>query len=135
MSIIEATAVFTPRDAGEFVRSVFVPRLESAVRAACERVSQEAKAIVPVDTGALRDSIAVVEPVDSGSAVEGKVEATMHYAPYVEFGTGERGASSPGAGPGPYTPGWPGMPAQPYLRPALDTARDAVLKEFEERLK
>jgi hypothetical protein len=50
----------------------------------------------------------------------------------VEFGTGRRGASSAGAGPYSYDPNWPGMVAQPYMRPALDTARPQILAAFAE---
>ena len=45
----------------------------------------------------------------------------------VELGTGVRGASSPGAGPGPYKLSWPGMAARPYLRPAWDQHRREVI--------
>jgi hypothetical protein len=61
------------------------------------------------------------------------VQATSPHAAYVEFGTGQRGAASAGAGNGPYSETWPGMPAQPYLRPALDTARPAILGAFARR--
>jgi HK97 gp10 family phage protein len=110
-----------------------VPVFASAVREACEEVQVEAQNIVPVDTGDLRNSITVQTVSLEGSTVKGTVAANQPYAAYVEFGTGARGAASAGAGQGPYTESWPGMPAQPYMRPALDTARPAILDAFEKR--
>ena len=78
-------------------------------------VLESALEIVPVDTGELRDSGHVI--VSQNYAA---VEFDSDHAVFVEYGTGIRGAASPGAGPGPYDPNWPGMRAQPYLRPAFD---------------
>ena len=64
--------------------------------ALAEEVATDARAIVPVDTGTLRDSIHT-EP--------GKVVVTAPYAAFVEYGTADTSA-------------------QPYLRPAADTAND-----------
>lgn len=115
------------------VMQAIVPALVGAVTDGCQAVADEAQAIVPVDTGALKESIhtATVELV--GSVVQGSVVADEPYAAYVEFGTGQRGAASPGAGPGPYSESWPGQMAQPYMRPALDTARPAIVAAFEQR--
>lgn len=63
-------------------------------------VEAKAKAIAPVDTGTLRDSIHI-EP-DPGSS-DVLVATDVRYAPFVEYGTA-------------YTP------AQPFLRPAVDDA-------------
>lgn len=110
-----------------------VPQLVDAVTEACAAVADEAEAIVPVDTGELKSSIGIGTVSLEGTTVQGTVQATAPYAAYVEFGTGVRGAASPGAGEGPYSESWPGMPAQPYLRPALDTARPAILEAFAKR--
>lgn len=129
MSII-ATGRYTPRgDAGQFVKAKIVPGIMDAVRASVAAIAEEARAIVPVDTGELRDSIdSRVD--DTGTSVYGSVFATAPHAGYVEFGTGVRGMESPGAGPYPYNPKWPGMPAQPYLRPAQDTCRPQIKSAF-----
>lgn len=58
-----------------------------------EDVAGGARAMAPVDTGALRDSIAVTE---------NGVGVGVPYASFVEYGTSD-------------------TPAQPYLRPAADT--------------
>ena len=97
-------------------------------------VQREAQQIVPVDTGNLRDSIQVSESSDDGSRVSVDVYTDVPYAGYVEYGTGQRGAASPGAGEGPYNPNWPGMAAQPYMRPALDTSRPEILQVAKEEL-
>jgi len=128
--MISVSARFTPRSAaGQFVPVVISPAVLAAVKATCEELQQTAQEYCPVDTGDLRDSI-TVEINDSGTTITGKVGPHMPYADYVEFGTGQRGAESAGAGPGPYRADWPGMPAQPYMRPALDETRPKVLEIF-----
>jgi HK97 gp10 family phage protein len=132
---IRATATFTPRsDAGRFVSSKITPAVIEATSDIAQIVLLEAQALCPVDTGALRDS-GRVDVQDSGAVAVGTVTFEKYYAAYVEYGTGQRGAASPGAGPYPYSPTWPGMPAQPFLRPALDTVRSEALGEFALRMR
>lgn len=57
-----------------------------------DEIAEDARRLAPVDTGALRSSIAAVPS-------EGRVEARSDHAVYVELGTRH-------------------MRAQPYLRPA-----------------
>jgi len=65
------------------------------------KVEQAAKALVPVDTGFLRDSITMaVEGISTTANAE--IGATARYGGFVEYGTSI-------------------TPAQPYMRPALDT--------------
>lgn len=132
---IRATAQYTPRgDIGRFIAERITPAVLQATQEAGQIVLLEAQAIVPVDTGALRESGQVtVRETDSSCIAD--VTFTAGHAAYVEFGTGIRGSESSGAGPYPYDPSWPGMPAQPYLRPALDTARGEMLGEFALRLR
>lgn len=108
-----------------------VPKLVAATKEASDSVAWEARQLAPVDTGELVDSISTGAVELVGSAVQGFVEADSPHAAFVEFGTGQRGAASPGAGSGPYNPDWPGMAAQPYMRPALDAARGEVLAAYE----
>lgn len=97
----------------EVIRVIGVPALlsrfvraavlgEAAARAAQGTLAQEvastARAIVPVDTGRLRDSI---------MAASDRVFTEVDYAAYVEYGTSERAP-------------------QPFLRPAADTANGEV---------
>ena len=99
--------------------------VQLAVEQACQLISEEAKAIVPVRTGELRDSIGWSAETE-GNKVIGTVSATAAHAIFVEMGTGRRGAESPDRGPGPYSMSWPGMSPRPYLRPAVDVAREEV---------
>ncbi len=62
-----------------------------------------AKQYVPIDTGALRDSIKAERIVANQYILRGDITANTVYALYVEFGTYK-------------------MRAQPYLRPASDLA-------------
>ncbi len=112
--------------------------VEQAARLSVEQsaliVLEEAEAIVPFDTGELRESGHTEIAAAENNTVTGKVIFDAEHAGFVEFGTGIRGASSAGAGPGPYSGSWPGMTAQPYLRPALDTARPAILEVFRDNV-
>lgn len=80
-----------------------------ATRDMAEAIKDRAQQLVPVDTGRLRDSIRVNElgprsyTVGPGDEVE--------YAEYVEYGTSR-------------------MAAQPYMRPAIELAR----QEFPRRV-
>lgn len=126
MPKVRAYAQYTPRSTtGQFIQSRIVP----AARAGCEKstdmVLAKAVARVPVRTGELRDSGHTVI-VETEKTVTGYVVFDAEHAGYVEYGTGQRGAASPGAGPYPYSMDWQGMPAQPYVRPSMDEARDDI---------
>jgi HK97 gp10 family phage protein len=120
---LEATAIYKPRgDLGRYVEVHIVPGVRTGVVNVCQMVESIAKMLAPVDTGALQGSIhTVIE--ETAKTIVGRVGPNVPYAAFVEFGTGIAGASSAGAGAGPYTMTWPGMPAQPYMRPAVDEAR------------
>jgi len=111
-------------------------RLFDGVTEASKVIRDDAQAICPVDKDVLRPSIkedvqrGIVgimgsdqSMASSSFAVTGIIAPHTDYAEHVEFGTGERGQKSAGAGPGPYTPGWMGQAAQPYMRPAFDQNR------------
>lgn len=120
-----ASASFTGLNLG-VAQAAFAQASRLSVEQSAEIVLEEAEALVPVDTGELRESGHVEMISDTIAAV---VFDSPHAA-FVEYGTGIRGEASPGAGEGPYDPNWPGMVAQPYLRPALDTARPAIVEIF-----
>ena len=125
--IVSAKSVYRPRlSTGQFIDAKITPGVIAAVEASDAMVLQEAQAIVPVRSGELLASGKVLPVEQKGSTVVGGVAFTAHHAAYVEFGTGIRGAAGPGSGPYPYSTTWPGMSPQPYLRPALDTAREAI---------
>ena len=122
--------------AGSFaaVEALLVPKLLVGARNAAQAVYEDSQAIVPVDTGELKDSGSVdVEWV--GHQVTGYVTYSAPWAAYNEFGTGRRGAASGHGGPGiGYDPNWPGMTGSPYMRPALDSSRPRQLAAFQEAL-
>lgn len=111
------------------IESRFAQATQLSVEQSAKIVLEEAEALVPVDTGELRESgHTLIE--GTGLKTEGFVIFDADHAAYVEYGTGRRGAASAGRGDVIYDPNWPGMTAQPYLRPALDTARPAMLEVF-----
>lgn len=111
-------------------QAVFEQAALLSVEQGAEIVLEEAEAIVPVDTGELRESGHVEMVTSGGAQPSAAVVFDSEHAAYVEYGTGVRGAASAGAGEGPYDPDWPGMAAEPYLRPALDTSRAAIVEVF-----
>lgn len=125
-----ATSRFVPVDLVR-AQAAFVPRIVAAITTGCAAVVEEAQIIAPVETGELRASIHTASVALVGTVVAGEVVADAPHSAFVEFGTGIRGAASPGAGAGPYSPSWPGMAAQPFLRGGLDAARPAIRAAFE----
>lgn len=91
-------------------------RLDEAIGEVAYGMERDAKIMVPVDTGALRNSISTGQV----TALLWRVQVGMEYGPHVEYGTVK-------------------MPAQPYMRPALDKARDelrdAVARAYEEAMR
>jgi HK97 gp10 family phage protein len=138
MSRVSAKVTITVGDVPGLIAKVSMGTY-NGVSDGAQIVETAAKENAPVRTGELRDSIDTtvtrgIQNVQGGGPLNASlfgVTATVaphtDYDVYVEFGTGRRGAASPGAGEGPYDPNWPGMAAQPYLRPAADDNRDAVV--------
>lgn len=132
---VSAKSVYRPRmSAGQFIEARITPGVIASITAADELVLQEAQAIVPIRTGELQSSGKTLPVEQKGSTVVGGVAFTAGHAAYVEFGTGIRGAAGPGSGPYPYSSTWPGMSPRPYLRPALDTAREAIRALFRSQI-
>jgi Bacteriophage HK97-gp10, putative tail-component len=140
-----ATSKVTPVDLSRLMQRV-VPVIVEAVNESQGIVVDEARAIAPVRDGDLVSKIGAGPIALIGNAVTGSVTSESDHAGFVEFGTGTRGTGTypydlPSAGV-PFTGSWvydyknqqwKGMPAQPYMRPALDTARPAILEAFAER--
>lgn len=132
--------------------------VSKAVHNAAKKVVQaDAKRLAPGNNGELRNSIKTRVKMD-GDKVIGEVYTNLHYAPYVEFGTGPKGqASHSGISPevsvsyrsspwyvhedqidvGPYHfqkigefYKMYGQPAQPYLYPALRDNQERVSKNI-----
>lgn len=123
--MIRASARFLPRDdLGRFVESRITPAVRASVQASCDLIKTSAQGYAPVRTGALRDSI-MTELIESQYSIRGRVGPHVDYADYVEYGTGQRGDPSVA-----HRPDWPGMAAQPYMRPALDENKGSVRDLF-----
>lgn len=58
-----------------------------------KKIQKNAKLLAPVDTGQLRNSIKTKSKATQEGA-EAQVFTNCEHAPYVEFGTGQRGAES-----------------------------------------
>jgi len=76
------------------------------------KIADDAREVVPVRTGRLRDSIVAETPIMSGDEIKCVISANTEYAIYVEMGTKK-------------------MKARPYLKPALYKNKD----EFERQMK
>lgn len=127
---LQATATYRPRgDLGRYIEVHITPAVRSSVQASCKLIESTAKMLAPKDTGALAESIST-EIEETGKTIVGRVGPHVHYAAFVEFGTGIAGSGSAGAGAGPYNMAWPGMVAQPYMRPAMDESRNPVMEIF-----
>ena len=117
--------------------------LKVAIQRAGIQVRDAAVNMCPVDTGELRQSIHEMTEI-TGGVIASTVYTNKEYAPYVEFGTGPKGAEnhagiSPEVSPVYSSAGWTymnkdgefvhtnGKEARPFMYPAL--------KDNEERLK
>lgn len=110
--------------------------LDSALGKACALVERSAKQKAPKDTGALRRSI-----TSEVNGTTGIVFTPLEYAPYVEFGTGLF-AENGGRMDVPWNyqddkGEWhstSGQKPQPFMRPALNENREAIVRILEEAL-
>lgn len=89
-----------------FANSI-VPKVSEAVAQGGLLVEGEAKALAPVDTGALRDSI-----TSQPAGMQCDIGTNIEYAIYQEFGTYK-------------------MRAQPFLVPALVNKSDEIVRLIE----
>lgn len=108
-----ATAVASPAGGGGSA-------MESALVTAVQLPINQAKRDVPVDTGTLRRSIAVLSQSSDGPKAEVAIGSDAPYAARIEFGfvgTDSLGRRYNQAG-------------QPYLTPAIEQTKDAVAREF-----
>lgn len=143
-AILFATASFTPGMSPRAILDVVVlVKLFAGVKKAQSVVVGHARDLAPVDSGELQQSIEALEPYDTMQEIIGEVVASAGHAAFVEFGTGLRGVGTypfplPKDGV-PFTGSWVydykkqqwvGMPARPFMRPALDLSRAEVLEEL-----
>lgn len=138
---IRATSGFKPGNRAA-IEELITSRVVEAVKESSAAVMDAAKILVPVDTGSLRDSIAMQVEL-KGKIVVGTIYAGADHAAFVEYGTGIVGAAAPHPPlPSEGVPitgswiydykgqGWIGMPARPFLRPAYDASKNFILAAF-----
>jgi HK97 gp10 family phage protein len=98
---------------------VIATKVPEAVQATLKRAAEEAiqgaQSDVPVDTGALRDSIRIMEQGENYIVVGAGDDADLKYAAYVEFGTSK-------------------MVAQPYMGPQADKMNSRLAEIFVQEL-
>jgi HK97 gp10 family phage protein len=82
---------------------------------------KEARALCPVDTGKLRDSITASAAIRGGQ-IEASISATAEYAASVEMGSVPQG----GAGHG--------TPARPFMYPAFKMTRGLIVSQVSEAI-
>jgi len=141
---IRASADFKPGNIAAIEQAI-TKRAIAAVTQGTQVVETAAKTLVPRDTGELAGSIGSVVTL-TGRTVVGTIYAAAKHAAFVEYGTGLIGQANP-HGPLPQTgvpftgrwiydyknQQWQGMPAQPYMRPALDQSGPAILGAFRDQ--
>ena len=66
---------------------------KKALERGAKKIQKNAKYLAPVDTGQLRNSKKTKSEITKDGA-NAQVFTNLEYAPYVEFGTGERGRKS-----------------------------------------
>lgn len=108
--------------------------LGSVMNKNAESIKKEAQRLCPVDTGVLQKSIKAQVERNGTNSVEASVYTNVHYAPYVEFGTGRRGSGSY-----PYSDDISygdiaGQTAQPFLYPALKLGTNQLIEDIKEKL-
>jgi HK97 gp10 family phage protein len=91
-------------------------------------IQKNAKLLCPVDTGQLRNSIKTRGEIKQ-DIIKAQVYTNSGHSAYVEFGTGQRGASShiqkPEGADIHYNFRWMGQKPQPYLTPAYLHAKNS----------
>ena len=103
-------------------------------------IETDAASDVPVDTGALKNSIQSTPIKASKNQITGGVEVGAEYSPYVEFGTGTRvkvpselsGLAAQYKGSGIKEVN---LPARPFFYPAVFKQRQELPKNIERTLK
>lgn len=112
--------------------------ITKALGKATKKVQGDAKDLTPVDTGNLRNKIYTRIHEKEGT-ITGEVYTNVEYAPYVEFGTGQRGKESDIGSKKEfdisYREDWAGMVAQPYMYPAMKQNEEYIKETIKGAIK
>lgn len=93
-------------------------------------IAQRATRKAPVDTGRLKRSITRGNPFTTPDGQAISVGSNVEYAPYQEFGTGDK-SENPSMSK---DPSRPGTSPQPYLRPAIRESKREAVKLIAKRI-
>lgn len=109
-----------------------IDKLEDTMDESLDLVKNTAEELVPVKTRKLKESIKK-EIIKDDEGITGVVKAggsEAPYAPYVEFGTGQRGEASHIESKEEfdidYDSEWVGMAAQPFMYPAMKINKEKI---------
>ena len=115
---------------------------KKALERGAKKIQKNVKYLTPVDTGYLRNMIKT-KSEETQIGAEAQVYTNVDYAPYVEFGTGQRGSESNIDRPEgvAYKADWKGQSAQPFMTPAYLHAKNTgeveqeVIKSIEQDIR
>lgn len=119
------------------------PAIEQSLNRMGSQMQVQAQGFAPVRAkhgSRLRSSITHTVVNTGSDAFELRVGTNVEYAPYVEYGTGERGQASGNANYRghesgvTYTAGWPGMTGKPYLRPAVYDLETELVEDLKRNI-
>ena len=119
--------------------AIGIEKVENNVQKACLIVERAAKQNAPKGTGELRRSISSRVEINEGD-ITGLVFSPLEYAPYVEYGTGLFAEGGNGRKDVPWNyqddegvwHSTSGMKPRPFLRPALEDNRIAIILALKE---
>jgi HK97 gp10 family phage protein len=132
---VNLTGIDSLKNAIQKLDEKVAKEVSNEINASSLKIQSDAKKLVPVDMGYLRNSI-VLDGELGGLTYS--VEARMRYAAYVEFGTG--GKVSIPSGYEEYaalfkgTRKVVGMRSQPYLIPSFEMEKPKLIKRINEML-
>lgn len=116
---------------------VSIDKVEKALDKGAQLVEAEAKRTCPVVTGRLKTSIDIIK-----KPLERHIGTSVHYAPYVEFGTARMIAAHGVHDPASPVTSWAALARRagsgqtmPFLRPALRKNKATINKLISEALK
>lgn len=111
--MIALSVKVTKRNRIPELRRSLRPRAEAIINARALQIASIARQLCPVDTGALRDSIAIETYAGHrpGFGTAKRIVVGQFYAPFVEFGTSR-------------------MAAQPFLMPAFEAVKGHILADM-----
>lgn len=119
----------------QYLEQNTIKSLDEELKVSAENIVNSAKAMAPSETGALKQSISYTH----NGILDYNVTVAVHYAPYVEFGTGAL-VDVP-AGLESYAIQFKGrgikqvnMPAHPYLFPAFEEERRLLIERLKAEL-